>query len=86
MPDLPQGRTLDDDGGVVHVRAGIHYGGQTTLIILHRNVNVESYACLLETHMLPGVKGSVQSQRLSSQLTCLLRMLPQASNCGKLPR
>ena len=37
-------------GGSVRFWAGIHCGGPTNQVILHQNVNAESYVRLLETH------------------------------------
>ena len=39
--------------GSVHVWGAIHYGGRSNLVILHNNVNGDSYRQLLVTEMVP---------------------------------
>lgn len=45
--------TIAHGGGSVHVWGGIHYGGRTNLVVLHGNVNADSYRQVLETEMVP---------------------------------
>ena len=45
--------TIAHGGGSVHVWGGIHYGGRTNLVVLHGNVNADSYRRVLETEMVP---------------------------------
>ena len=50
--DCVQG-TVPHGGGSVHVWGAIHYGGKTNLVILHNNVNADTYREVLETEMVP---------------------------------